>query len=43
MINQDQITEIQHKINSRPRKKLNYKTPTELFYKFVNQKIAFVS
>ncbi len=27
-----QITQIQHKINRRPREKLNFKTPKETFY-----------
>jgi len=40
-INDSQITVIQHKLNRRPRKKLGFKTPLELFNKFVNQKIAF--
>ena len=39
--NNNQIKEIQHKINRRPRKNLNYKNPKNLFYKFVNQKVAF--
>lgn len=30
-----QITEIQHKINRRPREKLNFENPKTLFYKFV--------
>jgi IS30 family transposase len=41
MVNDSQITEIQHKLNRRPRKILGFKTPLELFNKFVNQKIAF--
>lgn len=36
-----QITEIQHKINRRPRKNLGYDTPLNVFYNFINQKIAF--
>jgi IS30 family transposase len=39
--NNNQIKEIQHKINRRPRKNLNYENPKILFYKFVNQKVAF--
>jgi len=35
------IKEIQYKINRRPRKKLNYESPKNLFYKFVNKKVAF--
>ena len=37
------IKEIQYKINRRPRKNLNYETPKNIFYKFVNQKVAFAS
>ena len=37
------IKEIQYKINRRPRKNLNYQTPKNIFYKFVNQKVAFAS
>jgi len=39
----DKIKEIQYKINRRPRKKLNYDNPKNLFYKFVNRKVAFAS
>ena len=35
------IKKIQHKLNSRLRKNLNYPQPFELFYKFVNGKISF--
>ena len=38
-----QIKEIQYKINRRPRKNLNYENPKNIFYKFVNQKVAFAS
>ncbi len=31
-LNDEQITQIQHKINRRPREKLNFKTPKEIFY-----------
>lgn len=34
-ITQQQIKEIQHKINRRPREKLNFQTPKNLFYKLV--------
>ena len=34
------IMEIQHQINNRPRKKLNFKTPNELFF---NQSVALVT
>jgi len=36
-----QINEIQYKINRRPRKNLNYDNPKNIFYKFVNKKVAF--
>ena len=32
-ITNDQITQIQHKINRRPREKLNFQNPKNLFYK----------
>lgn len=41
--NDNQIREIQYKINRRPRKKLNYESPKNIFYKFVNEKVAFAS
>lgn len=41
--NDQQITGIQYKINRRPRKKLNYENPKNIFYKFVNEKVAFAS
>lgn len=41
--NTQNINEIQRKINRRPRKNLNYKMPFEIFYKFIDQKIAFAS
>jgi len=34
-ITQKQLTEIQHKINRRPRENLNFETPKDLFYKLV--------
>jgi len=37
----NEIKEIQHKINRRPRKNLNYDNPKNIFYKFVNKKVAF--
>jgi len=37
------INEIQYKINRRPRKKLNYENPKNIFFKFVNNKVAFAS
>ncbi len=39
--NDKQITDIQYKINRRPRKKLNYENPKNIFYKFGNYKVAF--
>ncbi len=38
---QTQLTEIQHKINGRPREKLNYDNPKQIFYKLVNGNVAF--
>ena len=43
LYNEQEIKTIQHKINRRPRKNLNYDNPKNLFYKFVNQKVAFAS
>jgi IS30 family transposase len=43
LYNKQKIKSIQHKINRRPRKNLNYDNPKNLFYKFVNQKVAFAS
>jgi IS30 family transposase len=43
LYNEQKIKSIQHKINRRPRKNLNYDNPKNLFYKFVNQKVAFAS
>ena len=33
----EQIKQIQYKINRRPREKLNFKTPTEVFFELINQ------
>ena len=41
--NEQEIKNIQHKINRRPRKNLNYDNPKNQFYKFVNKKVAFAS
>ena len=41
--NNQEIKEIQHKINRRPRKNLNYDNPKNLFYNFINQKVAFAT
>ena len=35
------IKQIQMKINRRPRKNLGYEKPFELFFNFINQKVAF--
>lgn len=35
-VSQQEITEYARKINSRPRKKLNFKTPRECFYKIID-------
>jgi len=41
-INQQQIKEIQYKLNNRPRKNLKFKTPKEIFFlNLQNQKVAF--
>ena len=37
------LNQIQMKINRRPRKNLGFQKPFELFYKFVNRKVAFAS
>lgn len=38
-----QIKEIQYKLNRRPRKKLEYKNPLQLFFSSLEKKVAFVS
>lgn len=35
------LNEIQIKINNRPRKNLGFEKPVNIFYNFINQKIAF--
>ena len=35
-INHQQITKIMHKINTRPREKLNFSTPRECFYEKIS-------
>lgn len=40
---QEQLTDIQHLINKRPRKKLNYKSPKEIFYNFINRNYGSVA
>lgn len=37
------LREVQHKINSRPRKNLNFEKPVDVFYNFINPKVAFAS
>ncbi|KAA6307721.1 hypothetical protein EZS27_040608, partial [termite gut metagenome] len=37
----DRIKKIQFKINRRPRKKLNFEEPFNVFYKMLNKKVAF--
>jgi len=41
--NDQQISDIQYKINRRPRKNLNYDCPKNVFFNFVNNKVAFAS
>ncbi|KAA6313748.1 hypothetical protein EZS27_035530 [termite gut metagenome] len=36
-----QILDIQHKLNRRPRKLLNFEEPFSMFYKMINYKVAF--
>lgn len=36
-----ELKQIQVKINRRPRKKPGFEKPFELFYNFINQKVAF--
>jgi IS30 family transposase len=40
---QQQLTEIQHLINRRPREKLNFKSPKEIFYNFINRNYGSVA
>lgn len=42
-VNSEKVKEIQYKLNRRPRKKLNYKTPAQLFFASLENKIAFAS
>ncbi|KAA6332532.1 hypothetical protein EZS27_018964, partial [termite gut metagenome] len=39
--NDDRIKNIQLKINRKPRKKLNFEEPVRVFYKMLNNKVAF--
>ena len=40
-MNQQQIKEIQYKINNRPRKNLNFYSPKEIFFLNLQKKVAF--
>lgn len=40
---QSQLDDIQHKLNRRPREKLDFESPKEKFFKFVSGKVAFGS
>jgi IS30 family transposase len=42
-INEHQIKEIQYKINNRPRKNLNFYSPKENFFRYLQTKVAFSS
>ncbi|PHR46821.1 MAG: hypothetical protein COA32_10090, partial [Fluviicola sp.] len=39
----EQLVEFQHKINNRPREKLEYDCPKNIFYNLVNGNVAFAS
>ncbi|MFT5835204.1 MAG: IS30 family transposase [Sulfurimonas sp.] len=41
-ITDEQIVEVQNKLNSRPRKILNYKTPAELFFDTITKSYVAV-
>jgi IS30 family transposase len=41
LLNDNDITNIQHKINARPRKLLNFDSPLQRFYKAINDSVAF--
>lgn len=41
--NTKNIKQVQMKLNNRPRKNLGYQKPYEIFFNFINQKIAFAS
>lgn len=43
LYNDIDIKNIQYKINSRPRKNLNFMCPKDIFYLLLNKKIAFAS
>jgi IS30 family transposase len=42
-LNDQQIKEIQYKINNRPRKNLKFYSPKEIFFLNLNHKVAFTS
>jgi IS30 family transposase len=42
-LNDLQIKEIQYKINNRPREKLNFYSPKEIFFRYLNHKVAFLN
>ncbi|WP_257670979.1 IS30 family transposase [Parapedobacter tibetensis] len=42
-LNNQYIKEIQYKINARPRKKLDYDNPKQIFYTNLDKKVALVS
>jgi len=42
-ITQQEINQIQYKINRRPRKKLGYLTPVQLFYRTLPKDVAFIT
>ena len=41
-ITDEQIVEVQNKLNSRPRKVLNYRTPAEVFFDTITKSYAAV-
>jgi len=42
-INQHEINEVQYRINRRPRKKLRYHTPLEIFCRILPESVAFTN
>lgn len=40
-LTKEQLTEYQYKINNRPRKKLGFDSPKNVFYNFINGNVAF--
>ena len=41
VLNEQEIKEIQYKINNRPRKNLNFYSPKEIFFRYLHPKVAF--